>query len=193
MNVIDNILKQNPIIKVCILVLILGAILGIYWHVLYKPVAADIKRLEPELNKLKQELSAKQEIVKEKDRYLAELEDTKAKLVVAKQQLPTKSEIPSLLENISALGKSSGLKFKLFKPKPEILKNFYAEIPVDINIEGRYKDLILFFDSVSKMPRIVNITNIKIANPRKNIGGTFVMNTTCNATTFKLIEGAGQK
>ncbi|MBN2297555.1 MAG: type 4a pilus biogenesis protein PilO [Deltaproteobacteria bacterium] len=189
MNVIDIILRQKPLIKVLVLVLILGAILGIYWQFFYKPVLADIRAIEPELTQLKQELSAKRDIVKEKPRYEAELDETRAKLHVALKQLPNKSEIPTLLENISALGKASGLTFTLFKPKSEVPKNFYAEIPVDLQIEGTYKDLVLFFDKISKMPRIVNITNITLSSPKKNLGD-MRLNTSCNAITYKFIENS---
>ncbi|MGC9324656.1 MAG: type 4a pilus biogenesis protein PilO [Desulfomonilia bacterium] len=193
MNVIDILLRQKPFIKVLILVVILGLIVGLYWQFFYRPVVAEIRVIEPELNQLKAELSAKREIVKEKPRYEAELEETRARLHVALKQLPDKSEIPTLLENISALGKASGLKFKLFKPKSEVTKNFYAEIPVDIQVEGRYRDIVMFFDRVSKMPRIVNITNINVGNPKKDLTGGMVLNTSCNAITYKFIEGATPK
>ncbi len=192
MNIIDTILRQKVYIKVLILVLILGGIGGLYWQFFYKPVISEIRVMEPQLNKLKAELSAKREIVKEKPKYEAELEETRRKLIVALKQLPDKSEIPSLLENISALGKASGLEFQLFRPKAEVKKNFYAEIPVDIRIQGKYKDTVLFFDRVSKMPRIVNISNVIMSSPKKDIGGEMVISTTCNATTYKFIEEATQ-
>lgn len=187
-KVIDTILRQKPILKLLILVLILAALMGLYWQVFYRPVLADIRAIEPELNQLKAELAAKREIVKEKARYLAELEQTREKLYVALKQLPDKSEIPTLLENVSSLGTAAGLQFKLFKPMPEVQKNFYAEIPVDIQVEGKFRDIVTFFDSVSKMPRIVNIVNITMDKPKKDpIGGTMVT-TSCNAVTYKFIE-----
>ncbi len=188
MNPIDFILKQKPAIKILALVLILGAILGVYWQIFYKPVVAEIQLIEPELNKLKAELSQKRDIVKEKPRYEAELEQTRAELHIALKQLPNKSEIPSLLENISSLGMSAGLQFKLFKPRGEVPKNFYAEIPVDIKVEGRYRDIVSFFDEVSKMPRIVNISDISMQNITKSGTGQIYLGTSCSATTYKFIE-----
>lgn len=191
MNPIDFILRQKPAVKALTLVLILGAILGVYWQFFYRPVIAEIQAVEPELNNLKAELSAKRDIVKEKPKYEAELEQTRAELHLALKQLPNKSEIPSLLENISALGMSAGLQFKLFKPKPEVKKNFYAEIPVDIRIEGRYRDIVKFFDEVSKMPRIVNISDITMQTSQgKNTRAMQVLNTSCNAVTYKFVEEA---
>ncbi len=190
MNIIDILLRQKPIIKVLILVVIIGAILGIYWQVFYKPVLAEIRAIEPELNQLKSELAAKKVIVKEKARYLAELEQTRAKLYIALKQLPDKSEIPTLLENISSLGTAAGLQFKLFRPLPEVPKNFYADIPVDIQVEGKYRDIVTFFNNVSKMPRIVNILDISSGTPKKDPTGGTMVSTSCKAVTYKFIEGA---
>jgi type IV pilus assembly protein PilO len=190
MNVIDVLLRQKPLLKVLVLVVILAAILGVYWQVLYKPVLAEIRTIEPELNQLKSELAAKKVIVKEKSRYLAELEQTRAKLYIALKQLPDKSEIPTLLENVSSLGTAAGLQFKLFKPLPEVTKNFFAEIPVDIKVEGKYRDIVTFFNNVSKMPRIVNILDISTSSPKKDPAGGTMVETTCKAVTYKFIETA---
>jgi type IV pilus assembly protein PilO len=189
-KIIDTLLRQKPFIKVLALIVILGAIIGLYWQFLYRPVQAEIAVIEPELNKLKAELAAKKEIVKEKERYIAELEQTRAKLYIALKQLPDKSEIPTLLENVSSLGTAAGLQFKLFKPMPEVSKNFYAEIPVDIQVDGKYRDVVSFFDNVSKMPRIVNIVNIIMDKSKKDPSGGTMVSTSCNAVTYKFIEGA---
>ncbi|HQP30583.1 MAG TPA: type 4a pilus biogenesis protein PilO [Deltaproteobacteria bacterium] len=188
MNVIELLMRQKAIVKIVVLALILGIIVAVYWQFLYRPVMSEVKTLEPELATLKQELSAKQAIVAERPKYEAELEQTRHELVLALKQLPDKSEIPSLLETISSLGKSSGLDFILFKPRPEVTKNFYAEIPVDIKVQGSYRDVVTFFDRVSKMPRIVNMSEIAMTAPKMQEGRTSVT-TTCMATTYKFIEG----
>jgi len=189
MNVIEILMRQKAIIKIAVLALILGIIVVVYWQFLYRPVMAEVKTLEPELTTLKQELSAKQAIVAERPKYEAELEQTRHELVLALKQLPDKSEIPSLLETISSLGKSSGLNFILFKPRPEVAKNFYAEIPVDIKVQGSYRDVVTFFDRVSKMPRIVNMSEIAMSGPKRESDGRTSVTTTCMATTYKFIEG----
>lgn len=189
MNVIEILMRQKAIVKIAVLALILGVIVAVYWQFLYRPVMAEVKTLEPELTTLKQELSAKQAIVAERPKYEAELEQTRHELVLALKQLPDKSEIPSLLENISSLGKSSGLDFILFKPRPEVAKNFYAEIPVDIKVQGTYRDVVTFFDRVSKMPRIVNMSEITMTGPKRESDGSTSVTTTCMATTYKFIEG----
>ena len=189
MNVIEILMRQKAIVKLAVLALILVIIIAVYWQFFYRPVMAEVKTLEPELTALKQELSAKQAIVAERPKYEAELEQTRHELVLALKQLPDKSEIPSLLETISSLGKSSGLDFILFKPRPEVTKNFYAEIPVDIKVQGNYRDVVTFFDRVSKMPRIVNMSEISMTAPKREPDGRTSVTTTCMATTYKFIEG----
>ncbi len=193
MNFADRILRFSPGIKLLILASILVGVLGVYWQFFYRPLVQDINNMEPELARLKAELSTKREIIKEKPKYEAELKETRRKLILALKQLPDKSEIPALLENVSALGKASGLEFTLFRPKKEVPRNFYAEIPVNIKVQGRYADILNFFYKVSRMPRIVNISNIVMTSPRKSASGGIILTTTCNATTYKFIEGAKKK
>ncbi len=188
-KIIDILLHQKTASKMLIMLAVIVIIAGLYWYFLYKPLREEINILQPEQAKLKSELMKVQAIVAEKPKYDAMLEQTKMDLLVALKQLPDKSEIPSLLENVSSLGKSSGLEFQLFKPRVEVPKNFYAEIPVDIKVEGTFKDIVDFFDKVSKMPRIVNISDIAIGTPKRGYGGSTIVDTSCVATTYKFIEG----
>jgi type IV pilus assembly protein PilO len=189
-NKIDILLHQKPAVKMFIVLAFIVIIVGLYWYFLYKPVRDQINILRPEQAKLKSELMKIQAIVAEKPKYEAMLEQTRLDLLIALKQLPDKSEIPSLLENISSLGKFAGLEFQLFKPRVEAPKNFYAEIPVDIKVKGTFKDVLDFFDKVSKMPRIVNISEISInGSPKRGYGGSTSVDTSCVATTYKFIEG----
>jgi type IV pilus assembly protein PilO len=188
-NKIDILLHQKSTVKMFIVLAFIVIIVGLYWYFLYKPLKDQIIVLRPEQAKLKSELMKIQAIVAEKPKYEAMLEQTRLDLLIALKQLPDKSEIPSLLENISSLGKFSGLEFQLFKPRVEAPKNFYAEIPVDIKVQGTFKDIVDFFDKVSKMPRIVNISDISIGSSKRGYGGSTVVDTTCVATTYKFIEG----
>ena len=107
------------------------------------------------------------------------------------QALPEKEEIPSLLAGISQAGKDAGLDFLLFQPKPESDKEFYAEIPVDIQVSGSFHNVAVFFDKVSNLPRIVNIRNIVMEPGRsKDVSGQIA--TTCQAVTYKFVESKGR-
>jgi type IV pilus assembly protein PilO len=114
---------------------------------------------------------------------------------VAITLLPETREIPELLTQISQLGLSAGLEFRLFKPEPEKPADFYAEVPVSLAIIGPFHDLARFFDHLSKLSRIVNVTDIKISLA-KGSGDAQTLTTNCLLTTFRFLdsqEGDGKK
>jgi type IV pilus assembly protein PilO len=123
---------------------------------------------------------------------LAALDET---LKVAITLLPETREIPELLTQISQLGLSAGLEFRLFKPEPERPADFYAEVPVSLSIMGPFHDLAHFFDQLSRLSRIVNVTDIKIGLA-KGSGNAQTLTTNCLLTTFRFLEpreGDGKK
>ncbi len=187
MDPIDFILRQKLSVKIMVAVLVMGIAIGFYWPFLYRPLESEVSILEPELAKLEAGLATSRQVINEMPRYKAEFERIKGELDLAIRQLPEKSEIPSLLESISDIGRASGLEFVLFRPQKEVPKEFYAEIPVDMVVQGKYRDVLTFFDQISRMPRIVNISNVVIGSP-KDQGSGRVITTSCNATTYKFIE-----
>jgi type IV pilus assembly protein PilO len=192
MDPIELILHQKLSVKLVALFVMMGLIIGLYWMFFFKDIRIEIGAMEPELAQLKADLATKNEIVKEMPRYKAEFERTKGELDIALKQLPEKSEIPALLQSISDVGKAAGLEFVLFRPQSEVPKDFYAEIPIDIVVQGRFRDMLAFFDQVSKIPRIVTISNVVMGSP-KSEGSRTSVTTTCNATTYKFIEEAKAK
>jgi type IV pilus assembly protein PilO len=103
--------------------------------------------------------------------------------------LPEKKEIPSLLTSISQSGQDTGVEFALFEPKAEVAKEFYAEIPVEMEMSGGFHSTVMFFDKVTSLNRIVNIRNISmtIAQPTKD-DEKAKLKTKCQAVTYKFIE-----
>ena len=85
--------------------------------------------------------------------FKAEYEKLKSQLDKALTELPDKKEIPSLLTNIGALARQQGLDVLRFKPSKEVVKGFYAEVPVELKLTGAYHDVAMFFDSVGNLPR----------------------------------------
>ena len=90
---------------------------------------------------------------------LAQIEATLEELI---RQLPTEDELANLLIDISQTGLASGLKFTLFKPDAPVLKDFYSELPINIQVVGSYEQLGLFVSGVASLPRIVTMHNITI-------------------------------
>jgi type IV pilus assembly protein PilO len=111
-------------------------------------------------------------------------------MVVA--QLPDSREIPDLLSTISTKARESGLEIILFRPRPENLKDFYAEIPVDIVVRGGFINAVTFFDEVGKFNRLVNIDNIDFKNPKIN-GDQVGLEISTLATTYRFLDEAERK
>ena len=118
--------------------------------------------------------------------YRKKMQDAEEQFKIVMRALPEKEEIPTLLTGISKAGRDSGLEFVLFQPKPEIGKDFYAEIPVSMKVTGDYHGVATFFESVAELNRIVNIRDIDMA-PDKD---SAKLMATCTAVTYKFIEAS---
>ena len=97
------------------------------------------------------------------------------------------SEIPELLKRISSDGKKVGLEIRKFQPLPEIVQEYYAEVPVALEIYGDYHEVAMFFDRLSKLSRIVYVQNIEISDPEE-IGGRVNLLVTGKAVTFRFLS-----
>jgi type IV pilus assembly protein PilO len=169
---------------------VLVFIIGISVWLLFWPKHEEIGRLEKQLEQVKIELAKAKKNASELNDWRNKMKEKEAQYRQVMRALPEKEEIPSLLTGISEAGKDAGLEFFLFQPKPESTKDFYAEIPVDINVSGTYHQVAVFFDKVANLPRIVNIRNIKMSPQSRKDGGNELM-TTCQAVTYKFVESSG--
>jgi type IV pilus assembly protein PilO len=184
---LDSIVKLSKSTKIFILVVLLGGILGIYFYSFYLPQQETLQKKRAEMELLERQVRELRVIAANMKRFQEEVAKLREELKLAVSQLPTSKEIPSLLSTISKLGTESGLEFLLFRPLPEVNRDFYAEIPVAIKVKGNYHNVALFFDKVSKLPRIVNINAVSMDNA-KQTAGRWEVQTSCTATTFKFIE-----
>lgn len=90
----------------------------------------------------------------------ARLAHLRAQLGKARQELPEQREIPGLLTVISERANEAGLEVRLFQPRDEVFRDFYAEVPVQIIVEGTYNEVARFFDEVSRLGRIVTVGEV---------------------------------
>jgi type IV pilus assembly protein PilO len=122
--------------------------------------------------------------------FKKKFKETEIKFKEALQLLPDKEEIPTLLTSISNMGAKSGLEFLLFQPQKEVPRNFYAEIPLKLEVTGPYHNVAIFFDQVSRLSRIVNISDVNMTQIKsaKYESDVVVLKTGCTATTYKFIE-----
>jgi type IV pilus assembly protein PilO len=180
--------------KLLITVAILGALWGCFVWFLYMPQTEKITKLRGDLDAAKTKLVRLKNVEKNLRAFKKKYKDTERKFKQALKLLPDKHEIPTLLSSISNLGAQSGLEFLLFQPQKEVNRNFYAEIPLKIEVTGPYHNVATFFDKVSRLSRIVNIGDVKMteAKAAKTKSDTVILKTGCTATTYKFIEAKEQ-
>ncbi len=156
----------------------------LFFFVFYLPKSQEIETLT------QQKISATQELQKAKD-SAATLNKHKAEMVTIEEKFketavlfPKEKEIPRLLTDISAEGQSAGLEFLTFKPLAAVPKDFYSEIPISIKVSGPYHNMGSFLDHVSKLTRIVSVSNVKMSAPKKNKGEMF-LDSDCTLITYQ--------
>lgn len=184
---IEKIIKLPTQQKIIILVLVLVLeVAGLVWF-LYLPRHRELVQLKGDLVKLQDEVAEKTKIANNLPKIQKEYSDLQAELEKALTELPNSKEIPSLLTGITNLGKNAGLDFLVFRPKPEVTKDFYAEVPVDIIVSGSYYSVANFFAAVANLPRIVNISNVDFAEV-KSVNNRMMTKVNCLATTFRFLD-----
>jgi len=180
---VDKVGALAPLQRYAIFIGSVVLVVGIYVWFIYLPKSGEAGELSDKYKKLVSEVKTVKKKAETLDEYKAKMEEASVQFQIAKKTLPEKKDIPSLLANISRAGRDAGLEFILFKPQHQIPKEFYAEIPVSINVIGHFHQLALFFDKVAGLPRIVNITDINIKSD-----GSEKLKTTCKAVTYKFID-----
>ena len=187
---LEKVEKLSRVQRIAISVVIFCLIAGGFIYFLFWPKFEQINRLKTQLEKLEEKLEIAKRNARDLEKFQAKMKEAEAQFQMAMKKLPEKEEIPSLLSSISNSGQQVGLEFLLFEPKPEIKKEFYAEIPVAMSIEGGYHNLAIFFDQVARLSRIVNIENIQMSGSAKGKDGRD-LNAKCMAVTYKFIESPG--
>lgn len=142
---------------------VLCVILGGIWY--YLDTSAQLEQLaaeagkEPELRGVFEQKQRKAANLEEYKEQLLEIEKTFGDLL---RQLPNKTQVPELLVDVSQTGLASGLEFELFRPGAEVIREFYAELPIEVRVLGKFSDFGSFVSGLSSLPRIVTVRNIKI-------------------------------
>jgi type IV pilus assembly protein PilO len=99
------------------------------------------------------------------------------------KQLPSKAEMAALLSDINQAGLGRGLQFELFKPGQVAVRDYYAELPIDIKVTGSYHDIGEFAADMAKMPRIVTLNNLSLSTGKD---GTLALDAV--AKTFRYLD-----
>jgi type IV pilus assembly protein PilO len=177
-----NPLQRNYKIAGAAALLLLPFILFIF--VLYIPNSKKIETLTKQRNSATQELQKAQNTAATLNKHKAEMVTIQEKFNETSVLFPKEKEIPRLLTDISAEGQSAGLEFLTFKPLAAIPKDFYSEIPISIKVKGPYHNMGSFLDHVSKLARIVSVSNVNMGAPKKT-EGEMLLDSDCILITYQ--------
>jgi len=146
--------------------LALAAVMAIILLLGYQLIIVDeltaLDGVEVKEQQLRTDLETKQKRASQLPQYKAQLEDMQRSFSILLRQLPSDTEIPGLILDISEKGLSNGLELELFEPQSEVQMEFYAEKPIKIIAKGSYRELATFVSDISGLPRIVTINNIDL-------------------------------
>jgi len=187
-ELLDRILEMPVRQRVLLLVAIVFVVFGGYAYLIYWPRTDEIAEKEQTVVSLREDRERKAALVANLPQAKQEVADLDAALKQAIAQLPDTKEIPDLLSGISAVARESGLEIQQFKQKPEVYQEFYAEVPVEILVRGAYWQVESFFQRVSDLTRIVNMSDIGIKAPTLIESDPVKLQTSCAATTFRFLD-----
>lgn len=136
--------------------------------------------------KLKDEFVSKKTQAVSLDLYTQQLNDIDRSFGALLKQLPNKAEVESLLIEINQSGMGRGLQFELFKPGAEIVKDFYAELPINVRLTGSYHDFGAFAGDIGRLSRIVTLNNISITASTQAKDSTLVLDAVTK--TFRYLD-----
>ena len=173
--------------RLAMLGVVLLVIIGLFTWFLGMPAYEELTGLKQEAERLDGEIAQKRLVANNLPKFKEEFARLEEQLQKALTKLPNQSEIPTLLTNLAGLAKDNGLEVQSFKPRPEVPKGFFAEVPADMVLRGTYHEVAMFASAVGDLPRIVNLNNLTLGRPTL-AGNEAILDVTCNVLTFRFID-----
>ena len=162
----NNIGDWPGVVKGVVTLLLCGAVAAAWFYYDTRRQLEDLASAENTEIELRSVFEAKQQRAANLEGYRQQLAEMKESFGAMLRQLPDKTEVAALLVDVSQTGLGAGLEFELFQPSAEELKDFYAELPIQVRVIGRYHEFGRFISGLAALPRIVTIHDVAIANPR---------------------------
>jgi type IV pilus assembly protein PilO len=160
-----------------------------YYFFIVSPRTVRTAELAAHIEDMEQERAQKAFEAEQMPERQKEVDALDKQLKFALTRLPDEKEIPELLSSISNLGRDSGLEILVFRQLPEGYQEFYAEVPVEMQVRGNYHQVAQFLDRVGKLDRIVNVSNIVLKAP-KTVDESVQLDVNSRVTTFRFLSEA---
>ena len=187
MAISDNLKSVNnlPWYSQLVVFIIFGLILvGGGWYFFVKGWSDQIVVKQKQLDVLKADILRGQAVEQKHQEYQSQNKQLIGKLATLKIILPEAKQTDQLLRQIQESALNSGLVIKKFQPLPVVQREFFSEWPINLEVDGNYHSLGIFFDKLSKFPRIVNVSDVRITESNRKADQRFTIAASCTATTF---------
>ncbi|MFO0647532.1 MAG: type 4a pilus biogenesis protein PilO [Polyangiales bacterium] len=162
------------------------AVLAIYYFVFYEPLSEERTAEEAHKVALVQDRTTAENNLRRYNTDVAELARARQRAQQLQAVLPNDPDIPGFMRNVNALAEASGLQISLILPVEERVEQYFARIPVQLTVRGTYLSLARFFHSVSQLPRVINMENIRLGTPTEDpVSHEVKLEAQVLATTFR--------
>src|SRR5262245_2267081 len=184
----DNSLTRLPLAgQLGVSILFAAVICGLFYYFYYSDALDRETQKKARLEQLQKEIRALEVTAAKLQEFQREVQLLEAKLETLKRILPPEKEMPDLMRRVQYLCAQSSLQIKRFTPGAVATKDFYQEVPINIDVEGTYHNLGAFFDRISRLSRRVNMGTIRIAAGQAQTGSNTI-SASAVATTYVYVD-----
>lgn len=175
-----------PAHKVLLFIATFVLIGGAFYYLKFDEQQTTIRKLKGQVSEQQKKLSSLKAAAAKVEALEKELAQSEEELSILLSLLPDQKEIPGLLENVSRLGSKVGLENILFQPQPEVPQEFYAVIPIRLDLLGTFNDLGVFLDSISKLNRILKVESLTMTRQKDKQAA--LLQVGCTVVTYRFLE-----
>ncbi|WP_211826424.1 type 4a pilus biogenesis protein PilO [Kistimonas asteriae] len=169
----ENVGSWPAVVKIIACVLVFVAVIGIGYPLYLSDMQGTLDQVVRKERQLREEFQTKAFQAANVESYKQQMVEMETSFGALLRQLPSDTEVPGLLEDITYLGVGSGLEFNFINLQPEVVNAFYIELPISISVKGGYHDIGSFVSGVANLPRIVTLHDFKLTPG--NSGGVLTM------------------
>lgn len=184
---LEDLLDKPPRQRLVYLVLASIVVWGLGWVLLIDGQWNRLAQLREETRQNQERLASLQAKADDLENVRAAVRELDREISAALARLPDRKEIPDLLNTVSELASASGLRITKFRQLEERMQDYYAEVPVELNMRGSFHQMAAFFDRVPRLNRLINVTGISMKQPSLE-GDAVQVQASCLATTFRFLD-----
>jgi type IV pilus assembly protein PilO len=168
---------------------LMAMIAGVYYLIFHADVVQNLESTRTQNAQLLKQLADARQAEQAYQKDLAELAERDQRQRELSKILPTTTEYPAFLSAVQSAANLSGVSLGAWTPKQEVPGQFYARVPMKVELSGRFHQIARFFYNVGQLDRIINMENISITEP-KVAGDDIVLQTEALATAFHAVQPA---